>query len=225
PHPPTVLVRTRRELEEAIRFPSYVKLPFSTAGRGVWLVRERAELETLAWPDGVAELLVQQPADGLLGVVQTVFRRGQLVAGHTYLARRQGVGGSAWARVGVRQPTVLEPVARLGRHLSWHGALMLDYVWNPATEQPAYIDANPRIGETFNATLSGVNLCEALLAVALDEAMGSSSEFREGVKTHALMMSLLALAEAGCRRGRLLEEVLRAWRRRGPYRGSQDELT
>src|SRR5262249_35838629 len=46
-----------------------------------------------------------------------------------------------------------------------------------------------------------------------------------GVQTHSLMMSLLALAEAGAKRRQLLAEVLRAWRGQGPYAASQDELT
>jgi predicted ATP-grasp superfamily ATP-dependent carboligase len=231
PHPPTHLVRTRRELEEKTGFPSFVKLPYSTAGRGVWRIKDRGdlvkvadELEALGLLNGRSEVLIQQAAEGSLGVVQTVFQHGRLVAGHTYLARHQGVGGSAWARVGVRQPIVLEQVGRLGRHLNWHGALMFDYIWDPKTEQPAYIDANPRIGETFNATRSGVNLCEALVRVALDQPV-ATPEAVPGVRTHALMMSLLALAETGCRRRLLLGEMLRAWRKQGPYAGSEDELT
>jgi predicted ATP-grasp superfamily ATP-dependent carboligase len=232
PVPPTRLVRTATELEDACDFPSYVKLPFSTAGRGVWLVREpgdlsrvRAELEQGGFLSGQSEVLVQPPAPGTLGVVQTVFRHGQLLAGHCYLARAQGVGGSAWARVSVHHPVVLDYVARIGRHLNWHGALMFDYVWDARTEQPAFIDGNPRIGETFNGTSSGVNLCEALLDVARDQPRPTALEGTAGVRTHSLIMRLLALAEAGRSRRRLLAEIVQAWRQRDEYAASQDEFT
>ena len=43
---------------------------------------------------------------------------------------------------------------------------MLDYLYDMANGRPAYIDANPRIGETVNATLSGLNLCELLVQVS-----------------------------------------------------------
>jgi predicted ATP-grasp superfamily ATP-dependent carboligase len=231
PYPPTRLVRTRRELEELCDFPGYVKLPFSTAGRGVWLVRDVHDLARLADDleraghlSGRSEVLLQRPMEGTLGVVQSVFRRGRLVAGHTYLARGQGVGGSAWARIGVRQPVVLEHVARIGAHLDWHGALSFDYIWDAQTGQPAFIDANPRIGETFNATLSGVNLCEALLDVALDRESVATQPV-PGVQTHTWVMRLLALAETGTTRRRLVGEMIRAWRGRGEYAASEDELT
>jgi predicted ATP-grasp superfamily ATP-dependent carboligase len=232
PHPPTQLVRTRADFVAACRFPCYVKLAYSTAGQGVWLVRDAGELQTVAdrlektgLLSGSSEVLVQQPAVGTLGVVQSVFQHGRLVAAHCYLARATGVGGSAYARVGASHPVVLEQLTKLGQHLNWHGALMLDYLWDAGTQTPSYVDANPRIGETFNATLSGVNLCEALLRVALDEPVPSYPPARTGVQTHSVMMSLLAIASQGGRRRDLLAELRRAWRGAGVYAESQDELT
>lgn len=231
PHPPTQLVRNRAELVAACRFPCYVKLTYSTAGQGVWMVRDAEELQAIADRlerngslNGESEVLVQQPAVGTLGVVQTVFQHGRLIAAHCYLARATGVGGSAYARVGVFHPIVLEHVAKLGQHLRWHGALMLDYLWDAAAQTPSYVDGNPRIGETFNATLSGVNLCEALLRVALDEEMPTYPSACPGVRTHSVMMSLLALASQGGRRRDLLAELGLAWRGSGIYADSQDEL-
>lgn len=232
PHPPTQFACTRSELAGACRFPCYIKLPYSTAGQGVWLVHAATELQSLTDKleqagllKGESEILVQEPAPGTLGVVQTVFQHGRLVAGHCYLARATGVGGSAYARVGVTHPVVLQHVAKLGSHLNWQGALMLDYLWDASTETPRYMDANPRIGETFNATRSGVNLCEALLRVALDEPMPAYEPAHPGVRTHSVMMSLLALASRGAGRRELLAELYRAARGRGVYADSQDELT
>src|SRR5205085_10841046 len=137
----------------------------------------------------------QQPAPGVLGVVQSVFQRGRLVAAHCYLAQELGVGGSARARVSVAHPVVVEQIAAIGRRLNWHGALMLDYLWDPAAERPAYIDSNPRIGETWNATRSGVDLCEAYLNVALDRPVTPTPPSRVGVRSHSAMTSLLGAAE------------------------------
>jgi hypothetical protein len=98
---------------------------FGTAGCGVWLVHNAGELEPLArtleaagsFRDG--GVLVQQPAPGILCVVQTVFQRGRLVAGHTYQARALGVGGSARARVSIHHPEVLDHIRTLGASLRW----------------------------------------------------------------------------------------------------------
>jgi predicted ATP-grasp superfamily ATP-dependent carboligase len=232
PHPPTAPVRTSGELARACSYPCYVKLSVGTAGRGVWLVRSPAEgrqvadhLERAGLLAGGAEVLVQQPAPGVLGVAQAVFRRGRLVAGHCYEARALGVGGSARARISAAHPPVLGHVAALGAHLGWHGALTVDYLWDPASRRPAYIDANPRLGESLNATLSGVNLSAVLVAVALDRPVPPPASPQLGVKTHAISMALLALAEAGAPRRRLLAELACAWAGRGLYAGSQDELT
>src|SRR5262249_13862373 len=139
------------------------------------------------------EFLIQQPAAGTFCVAQSVFQQGRLVAAHCYQARAQGIGGSAWARTSVAHPLVIEHLERLGGHLAWHGALMLDYLYDPSTG-PAYVDSNPRIGETMNATLSGVDLCEALVRVSRGEEVGRYPESRAGIRTHSLMMSLMALA-------------------------------
>ena len=232
PHPSTVLVRTRPELERVQSFPCYVKLAYSTAGRGVWLVHDRAQRDRIAdrleydgWLAGDREILVQRPAAGVLRVVQCVFQRGRLVAGHCYQARALGVGGSARARVSVSDPCVMKQMAALGGHLRWHGALTLDYIWDPETGRPAYIDANPRIGETLNATLSGVNLCAALVQVALDAPVAALPPGRQGTRTHSAVMSLLAGAERGASRASLIVELCRSLMHLGFYAGSQDEMT
>jgi predicted ATP-grasp superfamily ATP-dependent carboligase len=232
PHPPTRMARTRTELEEFRDFPFYLKLSYSTAGRGIWLINNAAQLHDLAnhleaesCLDGGSEVLVQQPALGNLGVVQSVFQYGRLIAAHCYEARALGVGGSARARISASHPLVIEHVSTLGSHLHWHGALMLDYLCDPSTKSPAYIDANPRIGETMNATLSGVNLAEALVSVALDQPLQPLPRPRSGVCTHSVLMSMLAVAQEATPRRRISAEVWQIMAGLGDYGKSEDELT
>ena len=207
PHPPTVLVRTRRELEAAGTPPCYIKLAYSTAGCGVWRVSDRGEmpavtdrLEAAGLLDGRFEVLVQQPAPGVLRVIQAVYQRGRLVGAHCSQARAQGVGGSAWARESVLDPLVLEHLAALGAHLDWHGGLCMDYLHDPETGRPSYIDANPRPGETLNATLSGLNLSQRLVQVSRDQDVPPLPPPQPGVRTHTVVMALMALAHEGAPR-------------------------
>jgi predicted ATP-grasp superfamily ATP-dependent carboligase len=232
PHPPTVIARSGRDLKHACAFPCYIKLAYSTAGRGVFLVHNAAERDAVAnclEAEGRltddSEILVQRPAPGLLSVVQTVFQHGRLVAGHCYQARAMGVGGSARARISVSHPLVLQHLADIGARLNWHGALMIDYLWDPASAQPAYIDANPRIGETFNATLSGVNLCAVLAQVALNQPLTPLAPGRAGTRTHSILMMLLAGAQQGQSRLALGAELARGLSHQGIYAGSAEELT
>ncbi len=232
PHPPTVLVRTRRELKAAGTPPCYIKLAYSTAGCGVWRVSDRGEmpavadrLEAAGLLDGRFEVLVQQPAPGVLRVIQAVYQRGRLVGAHCSQARAQGVGGSAWARESVLDPLVLEHLAAIGAHLDWHGGLCMDYLHDPETGRLSYIDANPRPGETLNATLSGLNLSQRLVQVSLDQDVPPPPTPRPGVRTHTVVMGLMAVAYEGAPRRRLLAELRRAWAHRAPYDASQDEIT
>ena len=214
PYPPTVLVRTRRELEAAGTPPCYIKLAHSTAGCGVWRVGSQNEvaavadrLEAAGLLDGRREVLVQQPAAGVLRMIEAVYQHGRLVGAHCSEARAQGVGGSAWARESVLDPPVLQHLASFGTHLDWHGGLCVDYLHDPRTGQPSYIDANPRPGETFNAILSGVNLAECLVKVSLGQEVPSLPPPRPGVRTHTIFMHLMALASDGASRRRLWAEL------------------
>jgi predicted ATP-grasp superfamily ATP-dependent carboligase len=232
PHPATVLVRNRAALEGSCSYPCYIKLAYSTAGCGVWHVGGPAELrpvadllEKMGLLDGTHEVLVQQPAPGTLGVVQCVFQHGRMVGGHCYMARAIGVGGSAMARESVHHPLVLEHLSRLGAFLNWHGALTLDYLTDPEGRRPAYVDANPRLGEIFNATLSGVNLADLLVRVSLDKPVPPVPPGKAGVRTHSVLMALLAAAQEGQSRRKLVAELARAVSGRGLYAGSQDEIT
>jgi hypothetical protein len=226
-------------------FPCNFKFPGSTAGQGVWLINDSDRLAQLA--DELQstgklnkdhEVLLQQPASGELCVVQSVFQQGQLLAAHQYQALALGVGGSASARISVHQPDVLIHLEKLGAALNWHGAWMIDYLYDPVAG-PSCIDANPRIGETFNALQSGNNLAARLIEVAVGnvghavhaapgggtQSVPYSQHRRIGVRTHSLMMRLLATALQTKKRSALLHELRQAWKRTGPYESSSDENT
>ena len=48
---------------------------------------------------------------------------------------------------------------------------------------------------------------------------------RSGVRTHSLLMSLMAMAKHNEGRGAMLRELREAWAGRGIYENSEDELT
>jgi predicted ATP-grasp superfamily ATP-dependent carboligase len=231
PHPQTRLVNNRNDLTSDATFPCYVKLPWSTAGQGVWLINDSNQLSRLAdelqsagYLNGVQEVLIQQPASGTLCVVQSVFDRGRLLAAHQYQALALGVGGSASARVSVHQTDVIDHLVLLGSALQWHGALMIDYLYD-ANTGPSYIDANPRIGETFNAVQSGNNLAAKLVDVAVGNVGHAAARSQASVRTHSLMMRLLATALQAKTRRALLHELRQAWKGEGVYHNSRDDIT
>jgi predicted ATP-grasp superfamily ATP-dependent carboligase len=231
PHPPTRIVRRRTELDEPRQYPYYVKTAFGTASSGVWRVenaqdRERviATLEADGLLDGMMDILVQEVAPGVLEAAQAIFDYGRLIAFHCYRMIAPGQRGGMAAKVSVHRPLIKRHVETLGSHLRWHGSVCFDYLLDPRTSQPAYVDANPRLVEPMNAVFSGVNLADLLIRLSLGEHI----EFQEGrpdVCSHMLIQSLLGIATRGESRGHLLREISRAALHRGIYSRSLEELT
>jgi hypothetical protein len=154
-----------------------------------------------------------------------VYNRGEIVGIHAFEARRLGVGGMSSARIGADHPRVREHAALLGRCLRWHGALFIDYFYDRESGQPEYIEANPRIGETVNALLSGVNLPQLLVEVSRGESPPRAPFGKVGVRTHSFMMILMSMAFEGQGRGALVREIREHAAGRGIYENSDDELT
>ena len=73
-------------------------------------------------------MLVQQPANGPLVMVQSVFANGELVAFHACERVREGTGGGASHKRGIGLPEARAHTAALGAALSWHGALSADVI-------------------------------------------------------------------------------------------------
>lgn len=231
PQPETISVRSRAELNREWQYPFYLKLPHSTAGDGVFLIDRRAaldhrisDLDQRQIFGNNSEVLVQQPGRGVLSTVQAVFNQGEMVGVHTFEARRLGVGGMSTARIGADHAIVREHAARIGRHLDWHGAFFIDYFFDRETGQPEYIECNPRIGETVNAMLSGVNLPELLVRISLGESPHPAPLARTGVLTHNIVMILMSAANEGQSRRALLHEIRECSAARGLYANSEDEL-
>ena len=228
PQPPAVVAASRADLEAAGDLPAFVKTPVGTASAGVALVRTRTELRELAarYERGgvfaAGGVLVQQPADGPLVMVQSVFRRGELVAFHACQRVREGAGGGASHKLGLDLPEAREHLAALGAVLRWHGALSADVITGRRGVQ--FIDINPRLVEPVNALASGVDLVRALVEVACTGTSQPQPPGQPGVRTHQLLLAVLGAAQHGGRR-EIARELGNALTRRGDYRASREELT
>ncbi|MEA2921871.1 MAG: hypothetical protein QOF07_1834 [Bradyrhizobium sp.] len=235
PQPATRIVRSERELRDAIRFPAVVKTSVGTASRGVWFVRDQAGLEValreLRGPGPAAgaafadEVLVQELIDGTTEKAQGVFARGRLLGFHAYRQIAAGVGGGEAIKQSVRRPQVRAHLAIIGEKLGWHGALSVDYVMADDNAPPLLIDCNPRLVEPMSAYLAGVDLLGLLLAVSLGETPPAAPDSRAGVRTHLAMQALLGCAARGGRRRDIVGECAHLLAGSGPYAGSTEELT
>jgi hypothetical protein len=70
-----------------------------------------------------------------------------------------------------------------------------------------------------------LNDSQRLVQTSLDQDVPPLPPPRPGVRTHTVLMGLMALGHEGAPRRRLLAELRRAWAHHAPYDASQDEIT
>jgi predicted ATP-grasp superfamily ATP-dependent carboligase len=215
-----------------------VKVTFGTASTGVHRLSDHQQLEALCttlatatdWdreraPTATEPVVVQQAVAGALERLQAIFAEGTLVAIHSYRQLLEGPGGGDVLKESVSRPIVVSHMQVLGAHLRWHGALAFDYILPSGCATPVYIDANPRLVEPVNASLSGVDLAETLLQVALGENPGALVIGRAGVRTRLGIPGLLERAATTGRRSAVIGDFIAQLRTSGRYAGTVEELT
>jgi biotin carboxylase len=230
PQPKTHIVKSENASRDAIRFPGVIKTAVGTASRGIWFVRDQADLERAlqelnangAFAD---EVLVQPFVAGTTEKAQGVFCRGRLVGFHAYRQVAAGAGGGEAIKESVARPNIRKMLATIGKKLAWHGALSIDYLMPDSGGTPLLIDCNPRLVEPMSAYLAGTDLVGLLLQLSRGETPAALLESRAGVRTHLAMQALLGCASRGGSRRDLLRECRRLAGAAEPYADSTEELT
>jgi predicted ATP-grasp superfamily ATP-dependent carboligase len=230
PQPATRILKSASALRAAAKFPCVVKTSVGTASRGIWFLRNGADLEAAlrdlnmsgAFAD---EVLLQDLVAGATEKAQAVFCRGGLIGFHAYRQIAAGAGGGEAIKQSVDRLQMRALLATIGEKLAWHGALSVDYILPDDDATPLLIDCNPRLVEPMSAYLAGVDLVGLLLRVSLGEAPAAANEGRAGVRTHLAMQALLGCASRGGTRRALVAECWRLLAGSGPYADSTEELT
>ncbi len=235
PQPVTRIVKSADELRDVVRFPAIIKTSIGTASRGIWFVRDEADLEgalqELSAPDlgangaFIDEVLVQEWVAGTTEKAQAVFCRSKLVGFHAYRQIAAGAGGGEAIKQSVSRPELRAHLATIGENLAWHGALSVDYILRDDSATPLLIDCNPRLVEPMNAYLAGVDLVGLLLLMSHGEVPEALPQSRAGVRTHLAMQVLLGCASRGGTRRDIVYECWCLLTGRGIYADSIEELT
>jgi predicted ATP-grasp superfamily ATP-dependent carboligase len=230
PQPATRIVKSADELRAAVRFPCVVKTSIGTASRGIWFVRDEADvlqaLQELGANDAFAdEVLVQDFFAGTIEKAQAIFCRGKLLGFHAYKQIAAGVGGGEAIKQSVLGPRVRADVATIGEWLGWHGALSFDTIVPDDGASHAFIDCNPRLVEPMSAYLAGLDLVDLLLRVSRGETPEPAPDSRADLRTHLAMQALLGCASRNGTRRDILRECMRIASRSGSYADSVEELT
>lgn len=231
PTPATTIVETREQLLEYHSFPCFVKVDYGTAGKSVSpaanredMLRIADEYERAGWLGQGREVVIQERAEGVQSVFYAVFQHGRMVAHHCIELRFPATTGWAACGQSAQHQVVHEQIGRLGAALNWHGGIFFDYFYDPVTEQPQYIECNPRIGGPYHALLSGVDLAGQFLKVSVGKHVEPLLPGKVGVRFHQRMLMLMSAAMQGAKRRELLAQLWRSWRGRGLYADSQETL-
>lgn len=229
PQPKTHIVKSEHELRSAISFPGVIKTSLGTASRGIWFVRDQADLEVASRELNAAgafvdEVLVQELIAGTTEKAQGVFCRGELIGFHAY---RQVAAAPAAARRSSK--ALAGPKSARGwrqsERLAWHGALSIDYLMPERGDTPRLIDCNPRLVEPMSAYLAGTDLVGLLLQLSRGETPPMLGDSREGVRTHLAMQALLGCASKGGTRRDLLRECRRLLTGAASYADSTEAVS
>jgi hypothetical protein len=235
PHPPTQIVSTWHEIEQlAAIFPKpfYLKTSYGTASTGVWRIQHQEDLPQIKeeldkqkiWEEP-AEFLIQETDPGYFEQSHTIFDHGQLIALHCTRRMSIGAGGGAAVKIGVNRPIVWQHFKKLGQYLDWHGSLSIDYFWDDETEQPSYIDANPRITEPMNAVINGINVADLQVQLSLGKKIAPLLPTHTSLRSHNTIQSMMNAAGNPPPRINILKELYQVTRKKGMYEGSREGMT
>lgn len=245
PQPETKIISSSSDLWRHETFPCFLKLAHGTAGSGVAYAKNFGDMSRAVerWRkgQGTAEaeteesegcstgqsprMLIQQPARGTLSILQAVFQHGHIVGWHDASASEQAAEGAPVARVSTGRESVLQDVAKLGAALRWHGALFFEYFFDETSGTHQFLEANPRIGETLNATLAGVNLADLLVQVSRDVPIDRVNAGAIGVRSHQGFTNLLSIARRGGSRLEVATDLFHGFRGSDRFFKSENELT
>jgi biotin carboxylase len=235
---PTALVQSATMVEQILKtmgkmgFPCYLKLPVSTASQGVWRVQSPDELPSICQiilrgnsDQTELQIVIQAAVSGIESAAMGLFHQGQLVAFHSYEEWAKGKTGIPIARRSAVHDGVLEHLRQLGAHLAWNGPLSLAYFYDRERRCPCYFECNPRIGESVNGMLSGVNLCDAWVRLALGESLTPLKLPRIGVASYCGFLPLVSCTVDGGKRRDLMRLLLHRLLHKGYYQEGESELT
>ena len=175
--------------------------------------------------DGQTEFLIQAAAAGDFEQAHAIFDHGCLLALHCTRRLLTGARGGAVVKIGVNRPVVRQHFEQIGQYLSWHGSLSIDYFWDEQSEQPAYIDANPRITEPMNAVVNGINLADMQVQLSLGREISPLPAAQSALKSHSILQAMLGAAGRRYSRLDLLREIYRVIGKRGVYKDSREGMT
>ena len=149
------------QLSQENIFPCVLKTPCSVGGKGVFYIRDRAQL-MLAYHEGKFDgqwPVIQEFVDGEFFGMTGVAHNGGIAAHFMYRTPREySLAGTPPVLYAVTDELLLEQAREIISKLGWRGAFNLDFLKDPLRGY-VLLEVNPRFGGTLNfAYRMGIDL-------------------------------------------------------------------
>lgn len=226
PVPPVIPYEHPAELENKLRDRRQavvVKLRRSNSAKGIFYPEnpqaavqlcldliEQYQLTPERYP------LVQERVSGEGWGVSCLYWQGRRIASFTHrrLREKTATGGTSTMRVSASQPQLEAYAHCLLDAMNWHGLAMVEFKYDPATNQGWFIEVNPRLwGSIHLAVTAGVDFPALLYWAAtagLEAAQQRVRPYRQGVVARWYLGDAIVAAEH-LRRGRLWPALQALW--------------
>lgn len=140
--------------------------------------------------------IVQQYIDGYGLGVSMLFDHGKATAFFTHkrVWEYPPEGGFSIERVGVHHQKAEEESLRLLESLKWHGVAMVEWRVDNKTDEPYFLEINPRFWGSLNqAVVSGVDFPFLTYQLASGKKLKPSFKYKLGIRTRWAAGMLVAL--------------------------------
>ena len=178
-------------LEGEISFPVVIKLQKSRGSAGLSYAKNKPELKekfnAVIREFGIKKDLpiVQEYIEGYGLGVSMLYKRAQALASFTHkrLIELPLSGGTSVERISVHHPKSEQYAKRLLDSLNWNGVAMVEFKVNEKTDEPYFLEINPRFWGSLNqAVVSGVDF-PLLVCQALAGEDFPFPEYKTGIRT------------------------------------------
>ncbi len=178
-------------LEGEISFPVVIKLQKSRGSAGLCYAKNKPELkekfDAVVEEFGIKEdfPIVQEYIEGYGLGVSMLYKNGRSLASFTHkrLIELPLSGGTSVERISVHHPKAEQYAKKMLDSLNWNGVAMVEFKVDGKTDEPYFLEINPRFWGSLNqAVVSGVDF-PLLVCQALAGKNFPFPEYRTGIKT------------------------------------------
>jgi len=177
--------------------PIVLKYENSNSSKGVFYIRDRAQLELHF--DNIGHFILQEYVSGEGYGVSMLYNKGNLRASFTHkrLVDKLTTGGTSTLRTGVKNDEMEAYSQKLLDYLGWNGVAMVEYKYDKLKKKGWFIEVNPRFwGSLALPYYSGMDFPYLYYKILKEGDIKPAFEYKQGVKVKWLLGGALGFLDS-----------------------------